>query len=293
MTKIFNGKTSTQKKEKLLSKKVADFEAKTGITPKIVSIVVGHNPASHLYLKHKQQSALRTGIAFEKVEFPENIRPDDLIAFIEEKNLDNKVHGIMVQLPLPARYEIRDTRYGVLNAINPGKDVDCLTTINFSLLAAGKPRFLPATVKAILAIIENCSPRAKSRGKLKIVNSNIVVVGVSNIVGKPLALLLSQKGAKVTTCRSKTTDLAGQTRKADILVSATGVPNLIKGNMVKKGAVVIDVGSPKGDVDSLAALKASFFTPVPGGVGPVTVISLMENVLQAALMQECPELMKS
>lgn len=274
MTKIFDGKKFAQNKEALLAKKVVDFKSKTGISPKLVSIIVGDNPASHLYLKYKQQSALRTGIAFEKVEFPESAKLDDLIAFIGEKNLDNKIHGIMVQLPLPARYEIRDTRYGVLNAINPEKDVDCLTQENFSLLETGKPRFLPATVKAILEVIRKTRPEMRG--------AHIVVVGASNIVGKPLALILSREGAKVTVCRSRTTDLAGQTKKADILISATGVPNLIKGNMIKEGAVVIDVGSPKGDVEPSAVGRASFITPVPGGVGPVTVISLMENVFTAA-----------
>jgi len=159
--------------------------------------------------------------------------------------------------------------------INPLKDVDCLTPENFGLLAMGKPRFLPATVRGIMTIIENW--------KLKIGNLNVCVVGASNIVGKPLVLHLSNLGATVTICRSKTKNLKKYTSQADLLVSATGVPGLIKKDMVKKGAVVIDVGSLVGDVDfENVAQIASFITPVPGGVGPMTVVSLLENLFQAA-----------
>lgn len=284
MTKIFDGRKFAQEKEKLLAKKVADFKAKTGITPKLVSIVVGSNPASHLYLKHKQQSALRIGIAFEKIEFPENAQAEEIIRKIREKNQDKKTHGIMVQLPLPEELRVTGCGLRVLDTINPEKDVDCLTQDNFDLLEKGKPRFLPATVKAVIEVIRET--RHEIRGV------NVCVAGASKIVGKPLAIMLSNMGASVTVCRSKTTDLAEQTKKADILISATGVPSLIKPEMVKTGAVVIDVGSPKGDVDpstgstalTTSPLRASFFTPVPGGVGPVTIVCLMENTLQAAEM---------
>jgi methylenetetrahydrofolate dehydrogenase (NADP+)/methenyltetrahydrofolate cyclohydrolase len=165
-------------------------------------------------------------------------------------------------------------KFKILSAINPLKDVDCLTPENFGLLAMGKPRFLPATVKAILEIIKVSGFRLQA--------SSIVIVGASNIVGKPLALHLSNLGATVTICRSKTKNLEKYTRQADLLVSATGVPKLIKKDMVKKKAIVIDVGFPVGDVDFENVSKvASFITPVPGGVGPLTVVCLLENVFQA------------
>lgn len=267
---ILDGKKLAQEKEKRLIRKIADFKAKTGITPKLVSIVVGHNPASRLYLRFKEQSAQKVGIEFEKIEFPESAKAEEIIRTIQEKNHDERVHGIMIQLPLPDNLKIE-----ILGSIDPKKDVDCLTSENFNLLTSGNPRFLPATVKAVLEVIRETG--------YEIRGAHIVVVGVSNIVGKPLAIMLSNMGAIVTTCRSKTTNLGEHTQKADLLISATGVPNLIKGNMVKKGAVVIDVGSPRGDVDYKKVKKvASFITPVPGGVGPVTVVCLMENVFTAA-----------
>lgn len=278
MTKIFAGKTVAQKKERQLAKKIADFKGKTGITPKLVSIVVGHNPASHLYLRFKEQSAERVGIEFEKIEFPESTKAEEIIRIIQEKNHDEKVHGIMVQLPLPESLEIRNSKLEILESIDPKKDVDCLTSENFNLLTSGNPRFLPATVKAVLEIIELSNYRIAN---LKGVN--ICVVGASKIVGEPLAICLKNLGATVTICDEDTQDLPSFTQKAEILVSATGVPDLIGINMVKKGAVVIDVGSPRGDVDFEKVKEtASFITPVPGGVGPVTVVCLMENVFTTA-----------
>jgi len=284
MAVIFDGKKLAAKKEKILAKKVADFKKTTGITPKLVAVMVGENPASELYLRKKSQAAERVGINIEIFKLNKLI---ELIKLIRERNKDKKTHGIMIQMPIkiqnPIRQladkiqnklKIRNSKFEILGAIAPSKDVDCLTPENFGLLAMGKPRFLPATVRGIMTIIENC--------KLKIENLNTCIVGASNIVGKPLALHLSNLGATVTICRSKTKKLGEYTQKADLVVSATGVPNLIKKDMVKKGAVVIDVGSPVGDVDFENVSKvASFITPVPGGVGPLTVISLLENVFQA------------
>jgi len=288
MAVIFDGKKLAAKKEKILAKKVAEFKKKTGITPKLVAVMVGKNPASELYLRKKSQAAKRVGIEIEIFKLNKLI---ELIRLIREKNKDKKTHGIMIQMPIkiqnPIRQpadkiqnpkQIRNSKFEILGSIEPGKDVDCLTPENFGLLAMGKPRFLPATVRGIMTIVENW--------KLKIENLNVCVVGASNIVGKPLALHLSNLGATVTICRSKTKNLGEWTREADLLVSATGVPGLIKKDMIKKGAAVIDVGSPVGDVDFENVAKiASFITPVPGGVGPMTVVSLLENLFQAASLR--------
>jgi len=311
---IFDGKKLAAEKEKILAKKVAEFKKATGIRPKLVAVMVGENEASKIYLRKKSEAAKRVGMEMEIFKLNE---AEELIKLIREKNKDKKTHGIMIQMPieiqnlppsggtppkavaksLPYRqagkiqnkFKIpacpagrQNPKFKILGAIEPRKDVDCLTPENFVLLAMGKPRFLPATVKAILEIIEFSNYQiANLRG------ANACVVGASNIVGKPLALHLSNLGATVTICRSKTKNLEKYTRQADLLISATGVPKLIKKEMVKKNAVVIDVGSPVGDVDfENVSQVASFVTPVPGGVGPLTVVCLLENVFQAAKLEE-------
>ena len=287
MAVIFDGKRLAAEKEKILSQKVAEFKKTTGITPKLVAVMVGENPASELYLRKKSEAAQRVGMDIEIFKLNKLI---ELIKLIREKNKDKETHGIMIQMPIKIQNPIRqladkiqnskfkNNQIEILSVINPLKDVDCLTPENFGLLAMEKPRFLPATVRGIMTIVENW--------KLKIENLNVCVVGASNIVGKPLALHLSNLGATVTICRSKTKNLGEWTREADLIVSATGVPGLIKKDMVKKGAVVIDVGSPVGDVDFENVAKiASFITPVPGGVGPMTVVSLLENLFQAASLR--------
>jgi methylenetetrahydrofolate dehydrogenase (NADP+)/methenyltetrahydrofolate cyclohydrolase len=247
--------------------------------------LVGKDRASELYLKIKEKVSNRVGIDFEKREFSQNCLPRKIIEFISFANKDPRIVGIIVQLPFPKKLLPRSLE--ILGAIDPAKDVDCLTPINFGLLAMGKSRFLPATVRGIMAIIKNfkfqSALRVSNRRMAEWTNSKIVIVGGSNIVGKPLALHLSNLGATVTLCHSRTKDLASFTRTADILISATGVPGLIREEMVKKGVAVIDVGSPRGDVDfEKVVKKASFITPVPGGVGPLTVVSLLENVFKAA-----------
>lgn len=282
---IFEGKKLANEKEKVLQEQVKRLVGKLGFAPKLVAILVGNNPASQIYLRLKGEAAQRIGIDFEKKEFPEDVDPQEVIAEIKRVNQDDRVWGIMVQLPLPKESGIRNQELGILGTIAPAKDIDCLTPHNLGLLAMGQPKFLPATVRAVLTIIQNSRLAAK-QAKFIIQNSNVVVVGRSNIVGKPLALILTNLGATVTVCHSKTKNLSDFIRKAEILISATGIPGLIKKEMVKKGAVVIDVGSPKGDVDFEEVKKvASFITPVPGGVGPLTVVSLLENLF---LSQKLP-----
>lgn len=272
MAIIFDGKALALKKEVILKKKVVDFVAKNGFAPKLTVVLIGDDSASQLYVRLKEQAAIRCGFQFEKKLFQANVEPSEVRKYIEKKNNDAQTKGILIQLPFPQNFKIQDLQFTILDSISPAKDVDCLTSVNFGLLAKGRPRFLPATVLAIACLIVNC--------KLKIENFHVVMVGASNIVGKPLAIWLSDNGATVTICRSKTKNLAQHTLNADLLICATGKPGLITKDMVKKGAIVIDAGSPKGDVDFEKVKEvASFITPVPGGVGPLTVVSLLENML--------------
>lgn len=257
--KIFDGRGFARKKELELAERVKQL----GSVPKLVSIVVGDNPASHLYVNLKGQAAKRVGIEFQKFEI-RNSKHETIIKLIKELNKNKSVTGIMVQLPLPPILQGQTLK--MVGAINAKKDVDGLT---------GKGRFLPATVKAIFEILE--------AEKVAVIGAPVVVVGRSTVVGRPLAAELVRRGAQVTVAHSQTGDLGAVTRKAEILISATGKPGLITADMVKPGAVVIDVGEPKGDVDKGVREVASWVTPVPGGVGPVTVACLLENVVECSL----------
>jgi methylenetetrahydrofolate dehydrogenase (NADP+) / methenyltetrahydrofolate cyclohydrolase len=263
VAKIFDGRELARKIEAEVAEKVRRLDR----TPKLASIVVGGDRTSHVYVNLKGQAAKRVGIQFEKLEFPVNsFQLSVLINKIKQLNADDSVTGIMVQMPLPSTF--KGLTFKVVGAIDPRKDVDGLT---------GKGRFLPATVKAVLTILQ------MANGKWPIVGRRSVVVGRSRIVGKPLAEKLVRRGAMVTVAHSQTPDLGAVTRTAEILVSATGKIGLITQDMVKPGAVVIDVGEPKGDVDEGVRAVASFLTPVPGGVGPVTVACLLENVVECSL----------
>jgi len=279
---IFDGKKLAAEEERILKEKVGRLKAK-GFVPKMVSILIGENPESELYLGLKKKAAERVEIKMEIARFSEKVRSDEVIKYIKGLNKDPKVHGIMIQLPLPKKFRISNFEFRILGSIDPRKDIDCLTPENLGLLIMGRPRFLPATVKSVIKII-HCS-------KFIIHGSNVCIVGASEIVGKPLAMILSDAGATVSLCRSTTKNLKEFTKKADILISATGVPGLIRKEMVKKGAGVIDVGITKlkikneklkiiGDVEGSVREVAGFLTPVPGGVGPVTVVSLLENLLE-------------
>jgi len=271
---IFDGREFARAKEEAIKQTVDEFKRR-GIVPKMLSILGDNSPESELYVSLKGQFAKRVGIEFEIHHFEPIENAQRLIANITRANQDPAIHGIMVQLPV--------TEPQILEAISPAKDVDCLTSENLGLLLKREPRFLPATVRAVLSIIEN--------SEFKLPGADVCIVGASNIVGKPLAIILSDEGATVTLCRSTANNLPEITRKADILISATGAPQLIKENMVKEGAMVIDVGISKllregrykvvGDVEVEASRVASFITPVPGGVGPVTVACLFENLLTA------------
>lgn len=272
--KIIDGrKLAVLRQEKLVEKIKTLSKA-----PKVVSILVGEDAPSVLYTNIKQKKATEVGIDFEAARFSENAEFSEVETKIKDLNNERDVDGIMVQLPLPEEFLRGKDEKELLQLINPQKDVDGLNYAHQT--TSGEARFIPAAAKAVMSILEE--------ENIEISGKKVVVVGASDLVGKPVAEELKKMGGKVTICNSKTVSLQGQTLEANILVSATGVPGLITGDMVKNGVIVIDVGAEKvdgklvGDVDFASVYpKASRITPVPGGVGPMTVISLMENVVEA------------
>lgn len=265
--------------KELAEKIISDIRTKienSKITPCLGIIVVGDYEPSKLYVKKKIETAKRVGIETELFSLAQNTTENELLALIEKLNLDKKINGFIIQLPLPPNID----KNKILGAMNPTKDVDGFHPINVGKLFLGLPdAFLPATATGILRMLDYYNVR--------IPGVNAVVVGRSNIVGKPIAAMLMQRDATVTICHSKTVNLDEYTRKADILVVAVGNPFFIKPNIVKKGAWVIDVGTTfkdgklRGDVDIEVQKKANV-SPVPGGVGPLTVAMLLENTLKTA-----------
>lgn len=248
-----------------------------GIMPKLSVILVGNNPASEVYVRSKLRAAKRLGMDAEVIRRDENATQGEVIALVETLNADVSVHGILVQLPLPDGID----KYDVLLAIDPKKDVDGLHPLNAGILMTGGTGIVPGTPKGILRLIESTG--------IEIAGKHVVVIGRSNIVGRPLSMLMQRQDATVTMCHSHTRNLAMHTRMADILICAAGHAGLITKDMVKDGAIVIDVGMTRindkwqGDVcfDEVSEV-ASFITPMPGGVGPMTVAMLMENTIEAA-----------
>lgn len=249
-----------------------------GIVPSLAVVLVGEDPASQIYVRNKIKASAQAGIESSHITLPADVSREVLLATIRQLNADARVHGILVQLPLPPHLESRE----VIELIDPAKDVDGFHPSNAGALFTGAPRFVPCTPLGVMSLI--ASTGIALRG------ARAVVVGASNIVGKPQAMLLLQAGATVTICNSKTRDLAAHTREADVLVVAVGRARMITGDQVKPGAVVIDVGMNRladgklsGDVDFASALgRAGWITPVPGGVGPMTIATLLSNTLDAA-----------
>ena len=266
MVYIFDGRAFAATKEAKLKDKVSLLK-RAGVTPKLVSIIVGDNRVSKLYLSLKRKAAKRVGAELEIKIFAKDTTVNQLINLIEKLNKEKSVNGIMIQLPLPERFSKSD-REEIINAIGPKKDVDGLREDSL---------YLAPTPKAVIEAIKIAELRINNYRLRK-----VTVVGARGFVGEKIAKLLREKSYQVIECNSRTKDLKLKTKKADILISATGVPGLIKKEMIKKGAVVIDIGAPKGDVlfDDLVA-KASFITPVPGGIGPVTIVCLLENLIEA------------
>ena len=275
--KIIDGKSIAQ--EVRAEWKVrADALKARGVTPGLAVIIVGEDPASKVYVANKVRACAELGLHSEHIVMPADTSEAALLAKIKELNEDKKIHGILVQLPVPKHI----ASHKVLNAISPDKDVDGFHPENVGALITGNMRFAPCTPFGAMKLLEKCGVSVEGK--------HAVVVGRSNIVGKPMALLLLQANATVTICTSKTRDLAKFTRDADILVVATGKPKMITGDMIKPGAAVIDVGINRmpdgklcGDVDFDSAKEvAGWITPVPGGVGPMTITMLIANTVRAA-----------
>jgi methylenetetrahydrofolate dehydrogenase (NADP+)/methenyltetrahydrofolate cyclohydrolase len=276
-TRVIDGTALAARLRAALADEVARLVS-SGIRPGLAAVEVGDNPASRVYVRNKIRACEAVGLHSAHVALPASTAEGELLARIAQLNAAPEIHGILVQLPLPPH--IAAAR--VLGAVAPAKDVDCFHPENVGLLAAGNARFVPCTPAGVMAMLEaeGVNPWAK----------HAVVLGASNIVGKPLALLLLQKGATVTICNSKTPDLAAHSARADILAVAVGRPKLVTGRMVKPGAAVIDVGinrlpdgSLAGDCDFQSLLGvAGIATPVPGGVGPMTITMLLANTIRAA-----------
>lgn len=278
MAEIISGKLVSEVTRLDLKNKTSDFIKKFGVTPGLAVILVGDNPASRVYVRNKHKGCLDVGFNSYQIELPEETTEDELLSRIDELNSDKNVHGILVQLPLPKHI----SEEKVISRIDPDKDVDAFHTQNVGKIVIGKYDFLPCTPAGIMKLLEFYN--------IEIEGKECVVLGRSNIVGKPMALLLLAKNGTVTICHSKTKNLSEVTKKADILVVAIGRAEFVGANMVKDGAVVIDVGINRlengklaGDVNfSEVSPKASYITPVPGGVGPMTITMLLENTLTAA-----------
>ncbi len=277
MAQIINGKQVSQNlREKQKSETEALFQ-KYGKRPGLAVIIVGEDPASKVYVANKEKACIEVGFHSELYRLPEKTTMEELLELIEKLNNDDKIHGILCQLPLPKHLDEEK----VILAINPNKDVDAFHPVNTGKIMIGNHSFLPCTPAGVMKLIESTGTEISGK--------ECVVIGRSNIVGKPQAMLLLQANGTVTICHSRTKDLKEVTKRADILVVAIGKADFITGDMIKDGAVVIDVGMNRnkegkltGDVDFLSCeKKASYITPVPGGVGPMTITMLLENTLTA------------
>ncbi len=252
--------------------------AKRGVTPGLAAVLVGDDPASHVYVRNKRKAAEKVGIAAFDHTLPADTSQQDLLALVHKLNEDDTVHGILVQLPLPAHIDSSV----ILDAIDPGKDVDGFHPDNIGRLAQARPRYVAATPKGCMRLL--------AEADIELSGKRAVIVGRSNIVGKPMSMLLTNAHATVTVCHSRTADLAGEIGRADVVIAALGRPRAIKGAWIKQGAVVIDVGINRtddgklvGDVEfDVAVERAAAITPVPGGVGPMTIASLLANTALAA-----------
>jgi methylenetetrahydrofolate dehydrogenase (NADP+)/methenyltetrahydrofolate cyclohydrolase len=279
---------------KALSEKICEgVKAKTGelknagVVPCLAVVLAGENPASLSYVKSKEKALARAGMESRDIRLPASVTEDVLLSLIAGLNRDNGVHGILVQLPLPEHIDVDK----IISAIDPAKDVDGIGPVSMGNLVLGREGFLPCTPAGIMVLLREFD--------IPVRGAHAVIVGRSNIVGKPLANLLIRGSATVTVCHTATVELARYTAAADILIACAGKPGLIGPEMVKEGGVVIDVGINRvpdssaakgyriyGDVDAAAAEKAGFITPVPGGVGPMTIAMLLQNVAQACEIQK-------
>src|SRR3990172_4268791 len=278
MAMIIDGKAVAREVQKEIKEEIEGLKRRWGMVPGLGVVVVGAAPASHLYVRLKEKSCKEVGIQSREHLLPASVSEKELLSLIHNLNRDKEIHGILVQLPLPAH--IRSEK--ILEAVSPHKDIDGFHPVNQGLLLSGGEGFQPCTPMGIMKLLDSvgCDPKGK----------NATVVGRSNIVGKPVALMLLARHATVTICHSRTAHLKEEVGRADILVAAIGKAGLIRGDWIKPGAVVIDVGSNRlpsgkfvGDVEFEGAKdRASWISPVPGGVGPMTVCMLLFNTLRAA-----------
>ncbi len=278
MAKIIDGKAISAQIRSEIAAETAEFIKDTGKTPGLAVIIVGTDPASQVYVRNKRKACEEVGFYSEGYELPENTTQAELEALVDKLNADDKINGILVQLPLPKHLD----ETAILLRIDPRKDVDAFHPYNVGKIMIGNYKFLPCTPAGVMSLLE--------RSGIEISGKECVVVGRSNIVGKPQAMLLLQANGTVTICHSRTKDLADVCRRADILVAAIGKADFFGAEYIKPGAVVIDVGMNRradgkltGDVDFAEVEPiASYITPVPGGVGPMTITTLMKNTLISA-----------
>ncbi len=275
---LIDGKALAQQVRDRLAKESAELFAKKAMKPGLATILVGDDPASHVYVRNKQKACELAGIYVDDHKLSASTTQAELLALIDKKNADSKIHGILVQLPLPKHIDSKV----ILEAVSPLKDADGFHPYNFGRLVEGHPVFEACTPKGVIKMIESTG--------VPIEGKRAVVVGRSNIVGKPLALMLLQRNATVTICHSKTKDLPAVCREAEVLLVAIGKAKFVTADMVREGAVVIDVGTNKtsegklcGDVDfDTVSQKVGWISPVPGGVGPMTIAMLLENTVESA-----------
>ena len=279
---LIDGKQIAEQCRLQVQQQAAVLQQQTGVVPHLAAILCGDDPASQVYVRNKEKACAKAGFRSTLHRLPADVTQPQLLQLIELLNRDPDVHGILVQLPLPRHLDT----VAILDAVTPLKDVDAFHPENVGLMLQGRPRFLPCTPAGVMRLLTVTGIPTAGR--------HAVVIGRSDIVGKPMAALLLQKGADatVTICHSRTADIAALCRQADIVVAAVGIPRFVRGDWLKPGAVVIDVGINRvddqlvGDVDFDAAVEhAAAITPVPGGVGPMTIAMLLENTLTAARLQ--------
>ncbi len=277
MAQIIDGKAIAHKIREELKQEVIELK-KNNINPKLAVILVGDNPASKVYVRNKSKACEEVGVEFVEYIYPEDTKEEELLSLIDKLNEDDTINGILIQSPLPKHLNEQTA----FQRIVPEKDVDCFTAVNIGRLSIGLDGMLPCTPYGVIKLLEESN--IETEGK------NCVILGRSNIVGKPMAQLMLRKNATVTTCHSRTKNINDVISNADILISAIGKPKFVKADMVKDGAVVVDVGINRdengklcGDVDfAEVEKKASYITPVPGGVGPMTITMLLNNVVKSA-----------
>ena len=282
MAEIINGRLVSGLIRDRLKKEISTFKMENGIVPGLAVIIVGNDPASLVYVKNKSKACDEVGINSVQIELPEDITELELISHIKKLNHNPEIHGILVQLPLPKHINSEN----VINSILPEKDVDAFHPVNAGRIFIGNYDFLPCTPSGVMDLLKHYN--------IEVSGKKCVVLGRSNIVGKPMAHLLLEKNGTVTVCHSRTLNIEDEIKSADILVVAIGKPEFVKGYMIKPGAVVIDVGinrgedgKLRGDVEYTSASEvASYITPVPGGVGPMTITCLMENTIECFLRKQ-------